>query len=117
MNIEYFREYCLNKKGVTEGTPFDATTLVFKVMNKIFAITDMETFEFVNLKCDPEYAVELRDKYEAIKPGYHMNKEHWNSVYIDETLPDRLFIELVDDSYNLIASSLPKKLKEELNNL
>lgn len=117
INVESYREYCLAKPGVTEGFPFSESALVFKVMNKIFAICDIDSFEFINLKCDPERAIELRDKFEAIKPGYHMNKQHWNSVYIDGTLSDELIYELVDHSYDLIAASLPKKLREELKGL
>lgn len=114
MNIEEFREYCIQKKGVTEAFPFDKNTLVFKVMGKMFALIDVEAFDFVNLKSDPEKAVELREKYQGIKPGYHMSKIHWNSVYVNTDVSDKLVFELVDDSYNLIVSSLTKKLKEEL---
>ncbi len=117
MNIEEFRDYCIAKKGVTEGFPFDDVTLVFKVMDKMFAIITVDNFDFINLKCDPEKAVELREQYNAIKPGYHMNKKHWNSVYVNQDAPDRLIYQLVDDSYNLIVSSLTKKLQKELENL
>lgn len=117
MDIEYYREYCLKKPGVTEGFPFDSSTLVFKVMNKMFALCDVDTFAFVNLKCDPERAIQLREQYDSIKPGYHMNKAHWNSVYIDGTIPDNLFLELVDHSYELIVESLPKKVRDELSKL
>lgn len=114
MNIEEFRDYCIKKKGVTEHFPFDQNTLVFKVMGKMFALADVETFDFINLKSEPEKAVELREKYQGIKPGYHMSKIHWNSVYVNTDVSDRLVFELVDDSYKLVASSLTKKLKEEL---
>ena len=117
MDIEYYREYCLKKPGVTEGFPFDSSTLVFKVMNKMFALCDVDTFAFVNLKCDPERAIQLREQYDSIKPGYHMNKAHWNSLYIDGTIPDNLFLELVDHSYELIVESLPKKVRDELSKL
>lgn len=117
MNIEEYREYCILKKGVTEGFPFDQNTLVFKVMGKMFALTDVETFNFINLKSEPDYAVELREQYEGIKPGYHMSKKHWNSVYTQEDVPNELIYKLIDDSYNLIVSSLTKKLKEELARL
>ena len=80
MNIEEYRTYCLSKKGVTEGFPFGGETLVFKVMGKMFALTDVDGFESVNLKCDPERALELRSSYEAVNPGYHMNKKHWNTI-------------------------------------
>ncbi len=114
MNIEEFRDYCVKKKGVTEHFPFDQNTLVFKVMGKMFALADVETFDFINLKSEPEKAVELREKYQGIKPGYHMSKIHWNSVYVNTDVSDRLLLELVDDSYKLVVSSLTKKLKEEL---
>jgi predicted DNA-binding protein (MmcQ/YjbR family) len=118
MNIEQYREYCLSKPGTTEHTPFGPDTLVFKVMNKMFALSGIETFDFINLKCDPEYAIELREKYDGtITPGYHMNKKLWNSVYVNVDVPDDLVYQLIDDSYQLIVDSLPKKVKEELNNL
>lgn len=113
MYIDEFREYCLAKKGVTEDTPFGPDTLVLKVMNKIFAITGLDHYEFVNLKCDPEYAAELREREIGIKPGWHMNKAHWNSVMTNGTVSEKLFKELIDHSYDLIVESLPKKLKEE----
>ncbi len=117
MNIEQFRDYCLSYPGVTEGFPFDESTLVFKVMGKMFAITDVDDFEFINLKCDPDRALILREQYEEIKPGWHMNKAHWNSVYPDGSLEDSFIEELIDHSYELIVASLPKKKKEELKNL
>ena len=107
----------MKKPGVTESFPFDENTLVFKVMNKMFALCDVDLFTFVNLKCDPERAIQLREQYDAIKPGYHMNKAHWNSIYVDGTIPDNLFLELVDHSYELIVDSLPKRVKEELSKL
>ena len=119
MNIEEFRDYCLSKKGVTESFPFDEVTLVFKVMGKIFSICPLERLPSqVNLKCDPERAVELREEYDGIiMPGYHMNKIHWNTVEIENNIPNGILIELIDHSYDLIVKKLPKKLKEELNNL
>lgn len=114
MNIEEFRDYCIQKKGVTEHFPFDKNTLVFKVMGKMFALIDVEAFDFINLKSAPEKAIELREKYQGIKPGYHMSKIHWNSVYVNTDVSDKLVFELVDESYHLIVSSLTKKLKEEL---
>jgi len=117
MNIEEFRLYCLQKKGVTEEFPFDKNTLVFKVMGKMFALTNVQEFTFVNLKCDPEKAIELREEFEYVKPGYHMSKKHWNSIYIDWQLDNNCFIEWIDDSYNLVVESLPKKQKEVLQNL
>ncbi|GHE67947.1 MULTISPECIES: MmcQ/YjbR family DNA-binding protein [Roseivirga] len=117
MYLDEFRDYCLNKPGVTEGTPFGPDTLVFKVMGKMFAVTGLDTFEFVNLKCDPERSVELREQWAGIKPGWHMNKHHWNSVYVDGSVPDNLIKELTDHSYELVAASLPKKVRDELKSL
>lgn len=117
MNIEVYRTYCLSKKGVTESFPFDEKTLVFKVMNKMFALTSVEEFSFINLKCNPEKAIELREIYEGVKPGYHMNKALWNSVYTEEDVSDKLIIKWIDDSYSLVVSSLTKKLQKELEAL
>lgn len=118
MNIEEIRDYCLGKPGVTEGFPFDEQTLVFKVMGKMFALTGLDRVPpFVNLKCEPERAVELRGEYEDIKPGWHMNKAQWNSVYFQNNLPLDLIKELIDHSYELVAQGLAKKLKEELRNI
>lgn len=114
MNAETFREYCISKPGVTEGFPFDSKTLVFKVMNKMFALTDIDNFDSVNLKCDPEYALELRERYNGVLPGYHMSKVHWNTVHVYADVPDPLFLELVDQSYELVVNSLTKKLRDEL---
>lgn len=114
MNIEELREYCLSFKGVSEGTPFGEDVLVFKVMGKMFALADIELFESINLKCDPEEAVLLREKYPAVKPGYHMNKQHWNTVMMDGSLADELVRNWIKNSYDLVAATLPKKLQEEL---
>lgn len=114
MNIEEFRDYCLSKKGVTEEFPFDQVVLVFKVKGKMFALTDTDEFESINLKCDPEIAAELRERYPAVLPGYHMNKKHWNTLLMDGSLPDKLIKKWIDDSYELVVKGLPKKLKEEL---
>lgn len=119
MNIEQLHTYCMAKKGVTEAFPFDEDTLVFKVMGKMFALASLKKWEegngFINLKCDPDYAQELRSEYESIKPGYHMHKLQWNSVYAQTgELPSALIKELIDHSYNLVVSTLPKKLKDEL---
>lgn len=111
MNITFFRDYCLSKSGASEDTPFDENTLCFKVGGKIFAIIDIELFESVNLKGDPEKAVELREEFTGIVPGYHMNKKHWNTVSFDGSVPDNLILELVDHSYDLIFNSLPKKIR------
>lgn len=114
MNIEEYRNYCLGLAGVTEDCPFGPETLVFKVMNKMFALTSIDTFDFVNLKCDPERAIRLREEYEGISPGWHMNKVHWNSVQTFSDVDDELLKELINHSYELVVSSLPTKLKEEL---
>ncbi|GHN02796.1 hypothetical protein WSM22_42850 [Cytophagales bacterium WSM2-2] len=111
MNLEFFRDYCLAKEGVTEEFPFGEETLVYKVNGKIFAITDVETFASVNLKCDPEKAVQLREEHDAVQPGYHMNKKHWNTVVNDRSVPDKLLKEWIDHSYELVKGkrSLSKK--------
>ena len=99
-----------------EDFPFDQTTLVFKVCGKIFALTGLDNIEFkVNLKCDPDRAVELREEYESIRAGFHMNKKHWNTVMVDGSFSDRLFRELIDHSYDLVIRGLPKKLRDTLN--
>lgn len=113
MNIEEFRNYCIAKKGVSEEFPFDEQTLVFKVLGKMFALTDVEEFEGINLKCDPEKALELREKYPAVQPGYHMNKKHWNTVVMDGSLNEKLIRQLIDHSYELVVQSLPAKTRNE----
>lgn len=118
MNIEEIRQYCLCKKGVTEGLPFGPNTLVFKVMNKMFALVPLEaTPASVNLKCDPELALELRAQYPAVQPGYHMNKQHWNTVSVDGSFGDAQLREWIDNSYSLIVASLKKADQEKLKTL
>ena len=117
MNIEELRTYCLKKKAVTEGFPFDETTLVFKVAGKMFCLTDLEGDLKVALKNDPEKNQALREQYPAVKPGYHMNKQHWNTVEIDGTIPDNIIKQLIDESYDLIVASLSRKQKEEYNKM
>jgi len=114
MNIESFREYCLAKKGVTEEFPFDDQTMVMKVMGKMFALASLDGEFSVNLKCNPEKAIELRDQYAAVQPGWHMNKQHWNTVRNDASISHQLFCEWIDDSYNLVVKSLTKKQQAEL---
>lgn len=115
MNVETVREYCLSKPHTTESFPFGEETLVFKVGEKIFALMGLASEDpGVNLKCDPEYALELRDQYDAVQPGYHMNKKHWNTVKLAQGLNDSLVKELIDHSYDLVVKSLPKKIKTEL---
>lgn len=118
MNVEEFREYCLLKKGVTEEFPFDDTTLVYKVMGKMFAIVPLERFPSqVNLKCDPERALELRDTYDGIiMPAYHMSKTHWNTLFFEQ-LPTKLLIELTEHSYELIVAKFTKKVRAQWENL
>jgi predicted DNA-binding protein (MmcQ/YjbR family) len=108
MNIEEFREYCIAKPGVTEEFPFDENTLVFKVMGKMFALTDLVDEFSLNLKCDPERAIALREQYPAIQPGYHMSKVHWNTIKMDSSLNEKLILELIDHSYDLVVGKLPK---------
>ena len=114
MNIETYREYCLSLNAVTESMPFDNKTLVFKVGNKMFALTGVDDFKSINLKCDPERSTELREEYDAIIPGFHMNKKHWNTLCMDGSLSDNLILELTDHSYDLVRKSLSKKIKELL---
>ena len=116
MNVEEIREYCIAKKAVTESFPFDETTLVFKVMNKIFCLLSLDDIR-VALKNDPEKNVELRAHYPAIIPGYHLNKQHWNTIVLDGTVPVKLLQEMIDESYDLILKSLPKRVQEEYKNL
>lgn len=115
MDIESYRDYCISKPGVTEGFPFGEEVLVFKVMNKMFALTDIEKFESINLKCDPERAIKLREENSAVKPGYHMNKKHWNTIEMDGSVSDSNLREWIDHSYALVVDSLPKKTKDELS--
>lgn len=115
MNIEDFRDYCLSKAGTSEHFPFDNRTLVFKVGGKMFALADVEEFNTINLKCNPEKAIELRETYQGVKPGYHMSKIHWNTVDVFNDVPSPLIFELIDHSYQLIVDSLPKKVKNELS--
>jgi predicted DNA-binding protein (MmcQ/YjbR family) len=104
MNIEEFRNYCLSKPGAEETFPFGENTLVYKAHGKIFAITGLDEDHFhVNLKCDPDYALELRDEYPQIIPGFHMNKKHWNTVAFEDGLPEHLLYKLIDLSYTLVT--------------
>jgi len=115
MNIETLREYCLSKKAVTEDFPFGEDTLVFRVLNKIFLLISLSSnpLQF-NAKCDPDKAIELRDQYDAVQPGYHMNKKHWNTIIMNGSLSNAQLKEMIDDSYNLIVQSLPKKERRNL---
>lgn len=117
MNIEDFRNYCLSLPGTTEELPFDKDTLVFKVMGKMFALTGIATFASINLKCDPEEAVLLRERYDFVRPGYHMNKKHWNTIDMDGRADDEQVRGWIKHSYDLVVKGLPKKIREELENL
>lgn len=109
MNIESISEYCRKKKGVTEDFPFDEDTLAIRVLNKIFLLASLEKIPLqINLKCDPEYAVELREKYDSVQPGYHMNKSHWNTVILDGTIPVTELREMIDHSYKQVVKGLKK---------
>lgn len=114
MDFEAIRAYCLTKKGVEEGFPFDETTLVIKVGGKIFVLMNLDGDPSMNLKCDPDRAIELREENPAIIPGYHMNKKHWNTVILDGSLSKKLILEMIDHSYDLVLKSLPAKLRLEI---
>jgi len=109
MNLDKLRKFCLSLEYTSEDMPFDNETLVFRVKNKIFALTNIEGDFSVNLKCDPQKALELRASYPAVEPGYHMNKTHWNTVYCDNSIEDELIFEWIQHSYDLVFKSLPKK--------
>lgn len=117
MNVEAFRNYCLSKKGVTEEFPFDETTLVFKVMGKMFALADVDAFTGINLKVDPEKGAELREQYAFVRPAYHMNKMHWMTVAMDGEAPHRLVQQWIDESYDLVVKKLTKSQKLALQAL
>jgi len=109
MDLAQFREYCLSKPFAAESTPFGPDVLVFKVSRKMFALATLDEVPMrVNLKCDPDLALELRDRYEQVTPGYHMNKRHWNTVEIESAIPANELRKMVDHSYQLVATSLPK---------
>jgi predicted DNA-binding protein (MmcQ/YjbR family) len=109
MDLAEFREYCLTKPDATEGTPFGPDVLVFKVRGKMFALAAFdEVPATVNLKCDPELALDLRDQYDQVRPGYHMNKKHWNTVEIESGIPDVELREMIDHSYQVVVQGLPQ---------
>lgn len=118
MNIEQYRDYCLNKKAVTEHFPFDQDTLVFKVLGKMFALASLQKWEqglgAVNLKCDPDYALELRAEHDSIVEGWHMSKKHWNTVNVYMGVDPKLLSELIDHSYDMVVKGMPKKMRETL---
>lgn len=115
MNIEEFRDYCLSKKYVTECFPFDEKTLVFKVAEKMFALSGLEHQpSAVNLKCDPEKSIELRERFSDIIEGFHMSKKHWNTIVIEGGLKNDFIKELIDHSYDLVVKGMTKKRQKEL---
>ena len=114
MFLDEIRNYCLSLKGTEERFPFDDVTLVFTIGNKIFALIDTVTCEGINLKCDPEKAIELRENYQAVLPGYHMNKKHWNTIQLKKDIQKADLFGLIDHSYNLVFNSLSKKLQHEI---
>lgn len=117
MNIEEIRDYCLAKPGVTEDMPFGEDTLVFRVGEKLFLLTSISLGSQFNVKCDPERAIELRERHSEVQPGYHMNKKHWNTVHTDGNLTRRELREMIDHSYELVLKSLPKKVQDEIARL
>jgi len=117
MNIEDIHEYCVLKRGVTVSFPFDNNTLVFKVMDKMFVLLNLEGSLRMNLKCEPGKGVELREQYNAVQPGYHMNKEHWNTVFVDGTISDKIIYKWLDDSYDLVLKKLSRTKSEELKSI
>lgn len=118
MDLEEIRAYCLSKKGVTEDFPFDEETLVFKVMGKMFLLTNIREAEIsVNLKCDPERAIEWRERYESVQPGYHMNKKRWNTVTYTGEFSERVLYAMIDHSYEAVVKGMTKKMQQELNAL
>jgi predicted DNA-binding protein (MmcQ/YjbR family) len=114
MLTEDLRTYCLSLKGVTESFPFDEDTLVFKVMGKMFALVSLGE-RTVNLKCDPEKAIALREHYPDVTPGYHMNKKYWNTVNLNSNIPQQLIREWTFDSYKLVVNGLPKIKRQGLS--
>ncbi|MDJ0365189.1 MmcQ/YjbR family DNA-binding protein [Hymenobacter sp. H14-R3] len=114
MNIEDYRDFCLGLPGATEETPFGPDTLVFKVGGKLFTLTDLQTFASINLKCDPERAAELREQYDYVRPGFHMNKRHWNTVLIGTGATNAQLHQWITDSYQLIVAALPKAMRVKI---
>ena len=115
MNARELRDWCLDQAGAVEGFPFTPEHSVFKVHGKMFALSALEREPLeVSFKCEPELAVELRNSYPAIRPGYHLNKRHWNTITLDGSLPEQLVRDLIEDSYDLVVSALPQRVKEKL---
>ena len=114
MNIEEIRDYCLAKPGVTEDMPFGEDTLVFRVGEKLFLLTSLSQGDRINVKCDPERAIELREQHTEVQPGYHMNKRHWNTVHTNGNLTRKQICDMIDHSYELVMKSLPKNIREQI---
>lgn len=114
MNFDQFRNYCLALPSTSEDFPFDEQTLVFRVEGKIFALCDVENFSSINLKCEPELAIQLREEHEQVQPGFHMNKKHWNTIYIHQGLSDKKVFEWILHSYYCVVKTLSKKMQKEL---
>lgn len=117
MDIETAREYCLSKKGTTECLPFDEYSLVIKVMNKMFVLIDLESANKITMKCDPEYALELRERYSAIEGAYHFNKKYWNQIFLDGDVDDNLIKRLIDHSVEEVLKKFTKKMRAEYDTL
>ena len=117
MDVESVREYCLSKKAVTESFPFDDDSLVLKVMDKMFALIGLEEAEKIALKCDPAYALELRDSYNGVEAAYHFNKKYWNQVFFNRDVNDKLLKELIDHSYEEVLKKFTKKMRAEYDSL
>jgi predicted DNA-binding protein (MmcQ/YjbR family) len=117
VDIESFRNFCLSRKGVTEEFPFDEDTLVYKVMGKIFVISNIQHFDSLNLKVEPETGLELRERYSSVQEGYHMNKRHWITVLLDGSIPDRMVLSWIANSYDLVAAGLTKSQKSALDSM
>lgn len=114
MNIEEYREFCLSMKDAEEKFPFDENTLVFSIRGKMFSLTDILVFDYINVKCDPEKAIALREQYDDVMPGYHMNKIHWNSIRMNGSISDKMIKEWIEESYSLVIAGLPKRIRMEL---
>jgi len=114
VNIEEYRKFCLSLPATSESFPFDEKVLVFKVENKMFAFTNVDQYTSINLKCEPERAIELREQYPSVRPGFHMNKKHWNTIDLDGSIANKLLEEWILHSYDMVVQTLPKKVREGL---
>ena len=115
MNIEELRDYCLSLPFVEEKFPFDQETIAFYIGGKIFCLANITEFKKLNVKCNPEIALELRETYQAVLPGYHMNKKHWNTIMVNEDVNDNLIKTWIKDSYQLVIQTLPKSIRQNIN--